>query len=148
MNTRTPSLFKALNPSDVGDTPESKASLAEIDRSCRWPVLFLFPNSLLWLLGGTVLALLASWKMHAPDFLAGWSWLTFGRVRPAHLNAMVYGFSSQAAIGVAIWLLCRLGRVPFMQGGLVMLAGVVWNIGVTVGIFAILCADSAGIEWH
>jgi cytochrome c oxidase cbb3-type subunit 1 len=147
MNAPTPSLFKALNPTDVGDTPESKATLAEIDRSCRWPVLFLFGNGLLWLMAGTVLALLTSWKMHSPAFLAGWSWLTFGRVRPAHLNAVVYGFSSQVAIGVAIWLLCRLGRVPFLQGGLVMLAAVFWNLGVTIGIFAILCGDSTGIEW-
>jgi len=109
--------------------------------------LFLFTNSLLWLLGGTVLALLASWKMHSPGFLADWSWLTFGRVRPAHLNAMIYGFSSQAAIGVAIWLLCRLGRVPFMQGGIVLAATVFWNLGVTVGIFAILSGNSTSIEW-
>src|SRR5258708_34353230 len=105
MNAPTPSLFKALNPTDVGDTPESKATLAEIDRSCRLPVLFLFGNGLLWLMAGTVLALLASWKMHSPAFLVGWSCLTFGRVRPAHMNAVVYGFSPQGAIVVAICVL-------------------------------------------
>jgi len=147
VKTPSSSLFRALNPSDAGNTAESKATLAEIDGSCRRPVLFLFTNSLLWLLGGTVLALLASWKMHSPGFLADWPWLTFGRVRPAHLNAMIYGFSSQSAIGVAIWLLCRLGRVPFMQGGIVLAATVFWNLGVTVGIFAILSGNSTSIEW-
>src|SRR5258708_37679377 len=95
---------------------------------------------------GSVLALLASWKMHSPDFLAGWSCLTFGRVRPAHMNAVVYGFSTQVAIGVAIWLLCRLGGVPFLQGGLVMLGAVFWDLGGTIGLFAILCGDRTRIE--
>jgi cytochrome c oxidase cbb3-type subunit 1 len=147
MNISSPSLRQAINPADDGNTAKRKALLAEIDLSCRRPVLFLFTNALLWLMAGTVLALLASWKLHSPGFLADWSWLTFGRVRPAHLNTMVYGFASQAGIGVAIWLLCRLGRVPFMQGGIVLIATVFWNIGVTVGIFGILSGDSTSIEW-
>jgi cbb3-type cytochrome oxidase subunit 1 len=94
--------------------------LAGIELSCRRPVLFLLANGLLRLMVGTVLALLTSYKLHGPDFLSAGSWLTFARVGPARLNAMVYGFASQAAIGVAIWLLWRLGRVPFMQGGLIV----------------------------
>jgi cytochrome c oxidase cbb3-type subunit 1 len=147
MNHQTPSLSAALNPADTDDTAERRALLVEIDASCRRPLLFLFSNSLLWLMAGTLLALMASYKMHAPEFLADWSWLTFGRVRPAHLNTMVYGFASQAGIGVAIWLLCRLGRVPFMQGGLVMVATVFWNLGVTIGTIGILAGDSTSIEW-
>ncbi|MCI0747169.1 MAG: cbb3-type cytochrome c oxidase subunit I [Verrucomicrobia subdivision 3 bacterium] len=148
MNSQSsPSLRQALTPSDNDSSPERKALLAEIDASCRRPVLFMFANGLLWLMAGTALALLTSYKMHSPNFLADWSWLTFGRVRPAHLNTMVYGFASQVAIGVAIWLMCRLGRVPFMQGGLVVGATIFWNIGVTVGIVGILAGDSTSIEW-
>lgn len=147
MSSDAPSLRQALNPSDTAGTPDRRALLAEIDASCRRSVLFLFANGLLWLMAGTVLALVTSYKMHAPNFLADWSWLTFGRVRPAHLNTMVYGFASQAAIGVAIWLLCRLCRVAFMQGGLVVVATVLWNIGVTVGTIGILAGDSTSIEW-
>src|SRR5258708_31611539 len=146
MKTPSPSLFRALNPSDAGNRAENKATLAEIDRSCCWPVLFLFTNSLLWLMGGTVLALLASWKMHSPGFLADWSWLTFGRVRPAHLNAMIYGFSSQAAIGVAILLLCRLGPVPFIQGGIVVSAAVFWKHRGTSRHFPPLSPTTTNIE--
>jgi len=60
--------------------------------------------------GGTLFALIASWKMHAPEFLGDISWLTFGRVRPVHLNVMIYGFASETAIGVTLWLMCRLCR--------------------------------------
>ncbi len=140
-------VLPAVTPPDAGIAPEQRALFADIDRSCRGPVLFLFGNALLWLLAGTVLALIASIKLHAPGFLADAAWLTFGRVRPAHLNTVVYGFASQAAIGMAIWLMCRLSRVPLLQGGLVLAATVFWNIGVTVGVTGIFLGDSTGIEW-
>lgn len=39
-----------------------------------------------WLVIGSIFAMITSIKMHNPDFLASWQWLTFGRVRPVHLN--------------------------------------------------------------
>lgn len=134
-------------PKDLGVPPEQRPLLSEVDRSCRWPVMFLFASALLWLFAGTVLALIASLKLHLPGLLTDWEWLTFGRVRPAHLNTVVYGFASQATIGMAIWLMCRLSRVALAQRGLVIVAAIFWNLGVTVGVYGILRGDSTGIEW-
>ena len=142
-----PVLEPSIKPADVGVTPEQRALLSDIDRSCRWPVLFLFANALLWLMVGTLLAIISSIKVHSPGFLADWAWLTFGRVRPAHLNTEVYGFASQAAMGMAIWLMCRLSRVPLIRGGYVIIGTIFWNIGVTVGVAGILAGDSTSIEW-
>jgi len=147
MNASPPSFLRALSPSDTEDVVERRAALAEIDASCRNTLLLLFGSSLVWLLIGTVFALIASWKLHAPDFLADLPWLTFGRVRPAHLNAVVFGFASEAAIGVTLWLMCRLCRTPLLCGWIVNLAGVFWNLGVAVGIVGILAGHSTGIEW-
>ena len=147
MNAVSPSIIDALTPSDNEEVAQRRAVLAEIDASCRSSVLLLFGGSLFWLILGSVFALIASIKLHNPEFLANISWLTFGRVRPAHLNAVIYGFSSQAAIGVALWLMCRLCRTPLMFGWVTNLAGVFWNVGVTVGVWAILAGESTGIEW-
>ena len=147
MNASAPSILKALSPADVEDVAQRRAALAEIDASCRNTLLLLFGASLVWLLLGTVLALVASWKLHSPEFLGDIAWLTFGRVRPAHLNAVVFGFASEAAIGVTLWLMCRLCRTPLMFGWIVNLAGVFWNLGVAVGMVGILAGDSTGIEW-
>jgi cytochrome c oxidase cbb3-type subunit 1 len=143
----SPSLKQALDPSAVEQTERGRAQLVEIDASCRWPVLFLFGCALWWLLAGSLLALAASWKMHWPELMANSSWLTFGRIRPAHLNTVVYGFASQAAIGLSIWLMCRLCRVRLIQGGLVVLATLFWNLGLKIGVVGILIGDSTGIEW-
>jgi cytochrome c oxidase cbb3-type subunit I len=147
MKASSPSILRALSPRDTEDESQRRALLAEVDASCRWPVMLLFGCSLAWLLIGTVFALLASWKMHSPDFLGGISWLTFGRVRPAHLNAMVYGFASQAGIAVTLWLMCRLCGTPLICGWMAGLAGVFWNLAMAVGIIGILAGHSTGMEW-
>ncbi|MDR9418623.1 cbb3-type cytochrome c oxidase subunit I [Gracilimonas sp.] len=110
-------------------------------------LLAYFTSGMIWLLVGSVLAILASFKLHAPNFLGDISWLTFGRVRPLHLNTMVYGWASMTGAGVALWLLTRTLRVvipmqKFLLGGIVL-----WNIGLTVGSFQILGGFSRGLEW-
>jgi cytochrome c oxidase cbb3-type subunit I len=147
MRASSPSILRALSPTDTEDESRRRALLAEVDASCRWPVMLLFGCSLVWLLVGTVFALVASWKLHSPDFLGGVAWLTFGRVRPAHLNAVVYGFASQAGIAVTLWLMCRLCRTPLICGWMAALAGIFWNLAVAIGIIGILAGHSTGMEW-
>ncbi|MCZ2152606.1 MAG: cbb3-type cytochrome c oxidase subunit I [Bryobacterales bacterium] len=119
----------------------------QTDRSCRQTVLIYYVSAVFWLLVGTVLALLASLKMHIPGFLADWDWLTFGRVRPAHLNAMNYGWAAMAAVGTMLWLQSRLGRVRLPFPLLLPVTGIVWNVGLAYGLVAILIGYSSSTEW-
>jgi cytochrome c oxidase cbb3-type subunit 1 len=120
---------------------------AEIDCSCRLPLLVLFLSGAVWLVIGSVFALISSIKFHSPNFLAEAAWLTYGRVRPAYLNSLLYGFCLQAGLGVALWLLARLGRTTLAQRWLVTMGAVFWNLGVTVGVLGILSGDSTGFEY-
>ena len=67
---------------------------ATIDASCRGPVLAFAASAVFWLLVGSLLALIASIKLHSPYFLTGSPELTFGRVRMAHLQAVGIGWAS------------------------------------------------------
>lgn len=124
-----------------------KTQRAEIDASARLPVLLFFGTAIFWLLAGSLLALLASFKMNIPWLLDSEAWLTFGRVRPAHLNTVIYGWASPAGIGVGLWLMARLCRVPVMHPRILIASIVFWNLGVLVGTLAILAGDSRSIEW-
>ena len=139
----------AITPSRGATDPACDLRLpaAEIDASLRWPLLFLFASATLWLLAGSLLWLLTFVKFAQPGFLGDISWLTLGRVRPAAMNAFLYGFASQAALGAMLWMLCRLGGNRFHFTVPVMLATKVWNLGVTVGVVAILAGGSTGFEW-
>lgn len=138
---------RAILPGQLDNEVTRKAQLAEIDASCRVPVLFFFISGLFWLLAGTLFALIASYKLHTPSFLSSWEFLTFGNIRTAHLNCVIYGFSSQIAVGVGIWLMCRLCKVALIAPGLITVANIFYNIGVTVGVGGILIGDSTSIEW-
>src|SRR5207244_1835659 len=83
---------------------------ARIDASTRVPVLMFYASAMVWLLIGTLLAGFVSFKLHSPDWLSDVSFLTWGRLRPVHMNVMVYGWASMAAMGTAIWLMARLWR--------------------------------------
>ncbi len=82
-----------------------------------------------------------------PDFWPTHAWLTFGRVRPAAMNAILYGFCSQAAVGAMIWMLCRLGGTRLMAPVVALFGGVLWNLAVTIGVIGILAGYSTGFEW-
>jgi cytochrome c oxidase cbb3-type subunit 1 len=106
-----------------------------------------FTSGVLWLAFGTFLALIASIKLHGPGFLAECPWLTLGRVKPVAMNAALYGFASQVGMGVLVWLMCRLGGVKLVFQWPLIVAWKLWNLGVTVGVIAILAGAGTGFEW-
>lgn len=133
--------------SPVGPIGVERLPAADIDASCRWPLLLFFTSGVLWLVFGLVLALIAAIKLHKADFLADTAWLTLGRIRPASMNSFLYGFASQVGIGVMIWMTCRLGGTRLVFQWPLAIAWKLWNIGVTVGVIAILLGGSTGFEW-
>src|SRR5262245_20526902 len=118
------------SPTSVPTTPSepAKVTTAEIDASCRWPLLSLFATAVVWLVGSALFSLLVAIKLHKADILADYSWLTLGRLRPAVNNAFLYGFATPVAMGITLWLLCRLGRVKLAFQWPMVIVTKLWNI--------------------
>ncbi|MBA2242717.1 MAG: cbb3-type cytochrome c oxidase subunit I, partial [Chthoniobacterales bacterium] len=138
----------ATSPEDEvtrGDVEQVERAL--IDASTRVPVLMFYTSAVVWLLIGTLLAGLTSFKMHMPDLLGGVSFLTWGRIRPAHMNAMVFGWASMVGIGTSIWLMARLSRTTLRHPLLLVAGAAFWNLGVLLGLGGILAGDSTGYQW-
>jgi cytochrome c oxidase cbb3-type subunit 1 len=132
------------------DSPPSDVALKEridADRSTRRPALLFFHSALVWLLVGSVAGLLASLKFQFPDWLSGEAFLTFGRLRTVHLNAVSYGWTSMALIGMAIWMIPRLVRAPLFAPGLARAAAWGWNLFMALGLTALLAGATDGMEW-
>lgn len=122
------------------------AAPADLDRSCRWPVLVLGGLSAGWLVFAAVLGVLAAIKLHAPGMLANIEWLTYGRVQPAAWNALVFGFGALAGLALALWLMVRLSGVPLAGTGTILFGAAVWQVGLKLGVLGVLAGDSTGIE--
>lgn len=132
----------AVSPISTGDC--APFSLAQIHRSCRAPVLLFFFSSALWLVVASVFALIVFIKLHKGSILAECPWLTYGRMQPAQMMMFLFGFACQAALGVALWLLCRLGRTLLVGEKVVLIATKFWNLGLFIGVIGILAGDNSG----
>ncbi len=119
----------------------------EADRSSAFPVFLFIAFACLWLLIGSLAGLVASIKLHQPDWLVDAAWLTFGRMRTVHLNAVIYGWASNACLAVILWLLPRLLNTRLVGASWAMMGGACINAGVAAGIGAIASGWSDGMEF-
>lgn len=142
-------LFKQAVGDSSADERDSEAIRfrKKADQSSRVPVLLFLISAVIWLLIGSAAGLLSSFKMHLPDLLSTIPELTFGRVRPIHLNAVVYGWGSMAGIGIILWLLPRLLKTELVGRRYATSAGVIWNIAMVIGAYGILTGLTDGMEF-
>lgn len=106
---------------------------------------FLF--ALLWFPLFATLGFVLAIKFFAPDFLGGTSWLSFGLVRPAHTNGVLFGFVSSGLLGTMLWITPRLCGIPLHRPGIAKATAVLWNGALVAGIIWILAGGSQAREY-
>ena len=131
---------------EVADASELEDRITS-DRSTAFPVFMFITFACMWLVIGSVAGLIASIKLHEPDWLTQYAWLTFGRIRTTHLTAVLYGWITNAALGMIVWLLPRLLRTRLRGAIWVMLGGALINMGIAGGIGAIATGWNDGMEY-
>ena len=119
----------------------------DADKSTSLVVGVCVTLAVVWLVLASVAGLISSIKMHEPDWWVQYGWITFGRIRPIHLNMVAYGWCSLAGIGVAIWLIPRLLKTELVGARYALVGGALWTIGVFAGTVAIAMGYSDGLEW-
>jgi cytochrome c oxidase cbb3-type subunit I len=119
----------------------------QADRSTAFVTFVFLSCAVLWLVLASVAGLTSSIKLHEPDWLNQYAWLTFGRIRTIHLNIVAYGWAPMAAFGIAIWMLPRLLKTKLMGGRFAILGVMLWNAGLIAGIGCIAVGLNDGMEW-
>lgn len=137
------SLNTELTPERPGPQP---AEASVVDASLRTALVALTGSALVWLLVASVLAIIASWKLHTPAFMDACEYVTYGRIQPAQTNAFIFGWGFNAAFAVALWLMARLSRGSLPGSGVLLIGVIFWNAGVTLGIGGILLGFSTSLE--
>src|SRR5690606_32885097 len=112
-----------IGNSELDQTSDLSLKWRILDQSAKTPILFFIVSSVVWLVLGSIFGLLVSFKFHWPEFLGTQALLTFGKLRPLHLNIIAYGWLSPAALGVAMWLVPRLTKVPLQNTKTLFAAG-------------------------
>lgn len=110
-------------------------------------VKFWFFGSLIWFPIFATLGFILAIKFFQPYFLSDAAFLTFGRIRPAHVNGVLFGFVSSGLIGGMFWTLPRLVNTPIFSPRLAKLTAVLWNAAIISGILLILSGNTQGREY-
>src|SRR5262245_15563208 len=99
-----------------------------------------------WLLLFPTVGVIISTKFNYPEFLGDVSWLTFGRLRPIHVNGVIWGAFSTLFIGLCHYIVPRLSGVRIWQEhwGRVLLWG--WNLNLVVAVVWLALGGNRGWE--
>ena len=95
---------------------EKKKSLIRpgIDPNHSKLIIWFLISATFWLLFGTSVGEYAGIKFLAPD-ADHLSWLSFGRLRPVHTNAVFWGWSSLAMLGLGYYVVPRVSNIPIVS---------------------------------
>ncbi|MCB1230424.1 MAG: cbb3-type cytochrome c oxidase subunit I [Verrucomicrobiae bacterium] len=128
-------------------TSEDIRERAAIDRSVRWPVLFFFTSAAAWLAVATLLGAVSGLKLSLPRLWESCPAMNYGRLFPMHMIALVYGWAMQAGLGVMIWLMARLTRNELKNSVTIIVAGHIWNFGVSIAMLAVWFGFGRSMPW-
>jgi len=106
-------------------------------------VLAYIATSVFWLLFGTFIGLLLGVKFILPD-LDGLPFLSFGRIRPVHTNAVFWGWTSLAMIGLGYFVVARTSNSKIFNKRVAWIALVLKNLAVLLGTIALMSGINNG----
>ena len=101
---------------------------------------------LVWLLVFPTIGALVSTKFNYPQFLGDTSWLTFGRMRPVHVNGVIWGAFSTIFIGLTHYVVPRLCGVRLAGERLSRPLLWLWNLNLVAFVAALALGGNRGWE--
>ena len=79
------------NNSSLQQAPATSQTLERFSYDNRLVKAFIYAT-VFWGLAGFLVGLIAAFQLVLPEMTDGISWLSFGRLRPLHTNAVIFAF--------------------------------------------------------
>ncbi len=94
-----------------------------------------------------IIALTIAAKFVWPELLGTVPALAYGRLRPLHVNGMLFGWLLAANMGLAFFLVPRLCGVKLWSEKLGIATAIVWNIIVLGAVVTLMAGWNQGLEY-
>ena len=125
-------------------THADQAEVTSVEAHGRLPLLFLLAFASVWLVASGVFGLIASIQLHTPGFLAECSLLSYGHSSALAETSFVYGWFANAGLGLALWVLGRLGGEPLRGTRWAVIGTLFWNVSLAFGLVGIAAGHETG----
>ncbi|HYN63983.1 MAG TPA: cbb3-type cytochrome c oxidase subunit I [Candidatus Limnocylindrales bacterium] len=101
---------------------------------------------LFWLMFAPTIGVTISALFNYPDYLGTSKYLTFGRLRPMHVNGVIFGAFSTLFIALCYYLVPRLCGVRMWKEQWGHWLVWVWNLGLVAGMASLMLGYNQGLE--
>ena len=95
----------------------------------------------------TLMGLTGATELIAPNLSHNISWLVFGRVRPIHVNLVLFGFVTPGLLASAFYFLPRLLQTEIYSERLGLITAGLWNITLVAAVISLAAGYSQGREY-
>ncbi|MBI3028517.1 MAG: cbb3-type cytochrome c oxidase subunit I [Candidatus Rokubacteria bacterium] len=99
-----------------------------------------------WLLFFPTIGVILSTKFNYPEFLGNVPWLTFGRIRPIHVNGVIWGAFSTLFVGLSHYIVPRLCGVRLWKEQWSYPLVWVWNLNLALAVVLLALGWNRGWE--
>src|SRR5690554_330595 len=106
-------------------------------------VIWYLGASAFWLLFGTLVGQYVGMKFVWPE-IDSVSWLSFGKLRPVHTNAVFWGWASMAMIGLSFFVITRTSNTRLYSYKLAWISWCFINISVLLGSISLMAGINNG----
>ena len=130
-----------FSKAEVTKVPEG--ALVHEDATAKW---FLISSVAYFFIVG-IIALIIAAKFVWPDLMGSMSWLTYGRLRPLHVNGMLFGWLLAADMGLAYYVIPRLCGVPLWSEKLGLATAALWNVIILGAVVTLMAGLNQGWEY-
>lgn len=132
---------------DVGETPvSSSAKYLDSIHEDTTAKLFILSSVLYFVIVGVV-ALIVAAKFVMPSFLGSVQYLTYGRMRPLHVNGMLFGWLLAADMGLMYYVVPRLCGVKLWSEKFGIATAALWNLIILSAVVSFVMGWNQGWEY-
>jgi cytochrome c oxidase cbb3-type subunit 1 len=125
----------------------AELSQEDLDRLVDRPLVRVWLYwGLFWLMITPTFGVTISAMFNYPDYLGTTLELTFGRLRPMHVNGVIFGAFSTLFFGLCYYLVPRLTGVRMYAERLGYPLAWLWNLGLVAGMLSLAFGYNQGLE--
>lgn len=104
-------------------------------------------TSAFWMVVATFMGLLGATELIAPDLLENVGWLVFGRIRPIHINLVLFGFVTPGLLSSAFYYVPKLLRTDLYSEKLGKITVIAWNVTLVAAVVSLAMGKTQGREY-
>ena len=135
-------------PNTTANIPVNAAAASRLTPELVRLVFAYLAAAAAWLLFGTSVGEYLGIKFVSPE-VDSIAWLSFGRLRPVHTNAVFWGWGSLAALGLAIYIVPRTSQRQLYSIRNAWISFWILNVAALIGVITLMMGiNNSGQEYR